>query len=64
MSDTPKPVNAPPRFQVHAAGLVDTKGKGRWAPIPGVSQALADECNGNPDRFEHFVWVPGKPKES
>lgn len=54
----------PPRFVVRPHALVDQKGKGRYAPIPNVTQALADECNANPDRFDHFVSVPGKPPES
>lgn len=53
-----------PRFVIRADALVDQKGKGRFAPMPGVTQALADECNANPARFEHFVSVPGKPPES
>ena len=53
--------DAGPRFEIRPDALVDTKGKGRYAPIPGVTQDLADECNASPDRFEHFVFVPGLP---
>lgn len=54
---------AAPRFVIRLDALIDTKGKGRWAPIPGVTQALADECNANPDRFDHFGSVSGLPPE-
>jgi hypothetical protein len=64
MTEDPTKAAPAPRFVIRPDALVDQKGKGRTAPIPGVTQALADECNANPDRFEHFVYVPGKPPES
>lgn len=52
-----------PRFAIGTDVLVDQTGK-RYALIPGVTQALADECNANPERFDHFVSVPGLPPAS
>lgn len=52
-----------PRFVIGPDVLVDQTEK-RYAQIPGVTQALADECNANPDRFDHFVSVPGLPPAS